>query len=223
MRGCGLCCVVLLLGFSVACSGDDSDASRGSASASGAEPAALALFAPDGDWEVEDPEDHGMDPAALERARDYAFAEGRNTQGVVVVHEDAIVAEWYAEGADQRSWVASWSMAKSFTSALIGIAVSEGDIPSVDEPMTTYYPHWAGTPLHEGTWGDQQVVPQAWVAESLAPSDSLEGYGYQWWLTGNTDDGLPSDTFSARGHDGQFIYVIPSLDLVVVRNGTYIK
>ena len=29
--------------------------------------------------------------------------------------------------------------------------------------------------------------------------------------------------FSAQGHDGQFIYVIPSLDLVVVRNGTYVK
>ena len=29
--------------------------------------------------------------------------------------------------------------------------------------------------------------------------------------------------FSARGHDGQYIYVIPDLDLVVVRNGTYVK
>jgi CubicO group peptidase (beta-lactamase class C family) len=35
--------------------------------------------------------------------------------------------------------------------------------------------------------------------------------------------GVPDDTFAARGHDGQYIYVIPSLDLVVVRNGTYAK
>jgi hypothetical protein len=46
-------------------------------------------------------------------------------------------------------------------------------------------------------------------------------YGFQWWL----DDlpGVPTDTFSAQGHDGQSIHVIPSLDLVVVRSGTYAK
>jgi len=36
-----------------------------------------------------------------------------------------------------------------------------------------------------------------------------------------TSKQLPDDTYSAGGHDGQFVYVIPSLDLVVVRNGTY--
>lgn len=72
-----------------------------------------------------------------------------------------------------------------------------------------------------GAWGDEQVVPEAWVEESLEPAPRSEGsYGHQWWL--HEDEELP-DTFSARGHDGQYIYVIPSLDLVVVRNGTYVK
>jgi CubicO group peptidase (beta-lactamase class C family) len=36
-------------------------------------------------------------------------------------------------------------------------------------------------------------------------------------------DGAPDDTFAAIGHDDQYIYVVPSLDLVVVRNGLYVK
>ena len=73
-----------------------------------------------------------------------------------------------------------------------------------------------------GHVGHEQVVPRAWVEASLTPAPrSDDGYGYQWWL--DKDDRLPDDTFVARGHDGQYIYVIPSLDLVVVRNGHYDK
>jgi CubicO group peptidase (beta-lactamase class C family) len=80
--------------------------------------------------------------------------------------------------------------------------------------------------LQEGRWGDRQVVPSSWVGDSIQPaattSDAGEDlYGYQWWLT--PVDGLPDDMYSALGHNGQSIHVIPSLDLVVVRNGTYVK
>jgi CubicO group peptidase (beta-lactamase class C family) len=43
-----------------------------------------------------------------------------------------------------------------------------------------------------------------------------------WWLQPELE-GVPDDVYSAQGHDGQFIWVIPSLDLVVVRTGTYVK
>lgn len=62
-----------------------------------------------------------------------------------MVHRGEIVAEWYADGADAGSWAASWSVAKSFASALVWIAVDDGLIPGVDEPMTTWFPDWAGT------------------------------------------------------------------------------
>ncbi len=295
-----------------------------------------------------------MNSRTLGWSRVYAFQEGRNTQGVVVIRDGALVAEWYAPGRNQDSWAASWSMAKSFTSALIGIAIEDGLIPSVDEPMTTYYPEWLGTPneaitlrdvlqmasglhwneeydpdagpieeseiiqlvlfhpdelefvagleaesepgtvfnyssgntmllsgviekatgmsvsdyaqqelfgpigidqvewwvdaaghtltyccldmtsrefarmgqlfLNGGTWGDEQVVPADWIAESVTPSPAFANYGYQWWLMGSEYEGIiPEDTYFADGHDGQFIYVIPSLNLVVVRNGIYDK
>ncbi len=292
-----------------------------------------------------------MDATVLDGAREYAFQEGKNTQGVVVTRRGVLVAEWYADGAGPDSYAASWSMAKSFTSALIGIALDEGDIPDVNVSMADYYPSWEGTPhadmklehvlhmasglewsedydlsqardsdvvqlimttespleyvlarpqattpdtlfhyssgdalllsgvvaqatgmsageyaqeklfsrmdiedaewwraktgetltyccldmtsrdfarfgllyLNGGMWNDEQVVPPAWVAASLTPSPLNDEYGYQWWLQDGIDTGLPEGTFAALGHDGQYIYVIPSLELVVVRNGSYVK
>ncbi|MEO6988487.1 MAG: serine hydrolase, partial [Aquihabitans sp.] len=124
------------------------------------------------EWSVEDPADHGMNSDKLEEARSYAFTDGRNTQGVVVVHDGAIVSEWYADGSDQDSWAASWSVAKSFSSALIGIAIDEGKIPSVDEPMTTWYPEWADDERRQVTLRDVlQMAPGLAWNESYDPSD----------------------------------------------------
>jgi CubicO group peptidase (beta-lactamase class C family) len=76
--------------------------------------------------------------------------------------------------------------------------------------------------LDRGRWNGEQVVPESWVEASTTPSPTSDGYGYKWWLTGRTSS-LPDDAFTARGHDGQYIHVIPSLDLVVVRSGLYFK
>ena len=131
----GTAAVVVLAVAAVGCSGGDDggDASADTPSTTAPAPTAAALT----EWEVSIPADEGMDADVLEGARGYAFADGMNTQGVVVVRHGVIVAEWYDEGATEQSWAASWSMAKSFTSALVGIAIEEGKIPSVDEPMTT--------------------------------------------------------------------------------------
>lgn len=304
---------------------------------------------PDDGWAVSTPAAEGMDADGLDALMTYAFADGRNTQGVVVVRNGAIVAERYAPGRDRESWAASWSVGKSVASALIGIAIEEGLIANVDVPLTDYYPEWVGTerdgitlrhvlqqttglawdenydpsgiessdvinivltedspleyvlqrpqatepgaafvyssgnslllsgilaqatgmsageyaqarlfgPLGLGRaswWSDTegttltyccldmrsrdfarfgqlyldngryegaQIVPEAWITESLEASTAFDGYGYQWWLDGNRQSAFPSDTYAAHGHDGQHIFVVPSLDLVVVRNGTY--
>jgi CubicO group peptidase (beta-lactamase class C family) len=77
--------------------------------------------------------------------------------------------------------------------------------------------------LERGQWNGDQVISEAWIDETTTPSPAFEGYGYFWWLIGRTNREIPGDTYAARGVDGQFIYVIPSLDLVVVRNGHYDK
>ncbi|MFX1415433.1 MAG: serine hydrolase domain-containing protein [Promethearchaeota archaeon] len=69
--------------------------------------------------------------------------------------------------------------------------------------------------LNNGTWDNQQILPAEWVEKSVQTSfifSEYSGYGYQWW-TNPTD---AASVYSAQGYAGQFIFVIPSLDMVVV-------
>ncbi len=312
-------------------------------------PGVAASDPPSNGWETTTPASAGMDAAVLDGARDFAFQPGRNTQGVVVVRGGRIVDEWYAPGEGPESWSASWSMAKSVTSALIGIAIEQGRIASVDEPLSTWFPEWAGTAkgaitlqdalhmesgldwnedynvsaiersdiirmglsadqldyarsrpiaappgtrfhyssgdtmllsgvlqaatgmpadefarrylfdplgirqvewwrdaeghtltyccldmpsrdfarigllyLRGGNWNGTQVLAESWVRASFEPTeDSDGGYGNMWW-TGTMPE-VEGRIYYAVGFDGQWTYVIPSLDLVVVRNGDYTK
>jgi CubicO group peptidase (beta-lactamase class C family) len=303
------------------------------------------------DWPVGAPEDHGFDPAALAHA--VAVAEAEGSYCLLIVKDGVLVSESYWAGRDATSADASFSLAKSYTSTLVGIALERGDIAGLDQSASDYLPAWQGTDheaitirhlvsmtsglawsafsdyvsmvtfaedhtafalaidvaeppgsswvyhnggvqilepllanathmsmeqyaeqhlwsklgmsaswgkdpsgnetayanvlascrdharfgylfLRNGRWGDEQVVPEAWVAEALSPSqEHNRAYGFLWWLNGETpaidafgepwEYGLvpfaPPDLFAARGFGNQFIDVIPSLDLVVVRTG----
>lgn len=78
--------------------------------------------------------------------------------------------------------------------------------------------------LHQGLWEEGQVVPAAWVAVSTmehVAESRHGGYGYHWWL--QKPDFLSRfglarfvPVFDARGYGGQFIFVVPSRDMVVV-------
>ncbi len=74
--------------------------------------------------------------------------------------------------------------------------------------------------LKGGSWNGKQIVPAGWVAASTQDSGVLQGkplyYGYLWWGK-NCNPG--SQDFSAVGNFGQFVYVSPDRNLVIVRNG----
>ena len=74
--------------------------------------------------------------------------------------------------------------------------------------------------LDRGRWGDRQIVPWEWVDASTQPRAtsrwSGRGYGYLWWLRPADERGA----YNASGHGGQYIYVSPLWDLVVVVNST---
>lgn len=73
--------------------------------------------------------------------------------------------------------------------------------------------------LHEGRWKDKQIIPSKWLEESIAPSqDQNKTYGYLWWnnATGKWP-GVPKDAYAALGRWDNDILIVPSLDLVVVR------
>jgi len=79
--------------------------------------------------------------------------------------------------------------------------------------------------LHGGRWGSRQIVPKGWVRDALqahVQGPSPFSYGYQWWMMPVTLTGqLPAalDVVFARGWGGQFIMLVPALDMVVVSTG----
>jgi len=78
-----------------------------------------------------------------------AFLDETQTTGLLVVQDDAIVHERYFRGAGASSTLTSFSVAKSFVSALVGAAIDEGTIASVDVPVSEIAPALRGTP-YEG-------------------------------------------------------------------------
>ena len=69
-----------------------------------------------------------------------------------------------------------------------------------------------------GLWGERRLIPQAWIDVLREPASMLNastGYTYQWWLMSSPDDAQRFIPY-ADGYGGQFIFVIPRLDLVVV-------
>lgn len=293
-----------------------------------------------------------------------SYLAENKTQAFIVIQDDTVLYEKYFNGTERDSIVTSFSVAKSFGSALIGIAIGEGYIGSVDDPITKYLPELAardarfeditirdllmmssgiryeefpffngddgktyyypdlreaalketeitGEPgqefhynnyhplligmiieratgrtvseyleekiwqpigmefdgswsidsdksgfekmesginaraidfakfgrlyLNGGEWQGSQVIPAEWVAESTLPDESRDsdeyynddfgqsvyesgvGYYKYMWYGKRRDDG--SRDFYAEGNLGQFIYVSPAKDLIIVRNG----
>ena len=67
------------------------------------------------------------------------------TDGLIILHNNKTLYEEYWNGNNRYSKHISWSVAKSFLSALIGIAIDEGLIDSIDDPTTKYLPEFKGT------------------------------------------------------------------------------
>ena len=68
------------------------------------------------------------------------------THAFIVIRDDKLLYEDYFNGYQRDSICVSRSVAKSFTSALVGIAIQDGFIKSVDDPITNYLPELKGQP-----------------------------------------------------------------------------
>jgi CubicO group peptidase (beta-lactamase class C family) len=90
-----------------------------------------------------------------------------------------------------------------------GITIGWGDLYLMPHDMAKIGQLY----LDGGVWGSQRIVTADWVAESTrqqVPAFTLEdGYGYQWWID---HDGI----YMALGYRGQFIFIVPERQLVVV-------
>lgn len=289
----------------------------------------------------------GIDLIKLNTALQYAFKDTvgcKGTFAVAIAYKDQLIAEKYAPGFSDKNRFLSWSMAKSFTQALVGILVKEGKLDikkpaniaawkndarskitienlmhmnsglewnedygnlsdvtimlHKEQDMAAYtylkksvlrpdsvwsyssgatnvvsylvrqaigndadyfafprkelfnpigmrsavfevdpsgtftgssylyasmrdYVRFGLLYLHKGNWLGQQILPEGWTDYTMQPAAGSNGeYGSFFWLNQSGDyPDVPSDLYMCRGHDGQYIYIVPSLDLVVVRTG----
>ena len=303
------------------------------------------------DWKTGDPADHGMNAARLQAAASFAGEE--ESQCMIVAKDGVIVGEWYW-GITPDTKVKNWSVAKSYASTVVGAAIDDGYLDSLESPIADYVEQWQGTDkevvtihdmlsmssglrfglfrdnvlmalsgnmtrralnnrltndpgelweynnhtvqvaepllraatgmnpqdyaaerlwepmgmdvrweedrqgqaamymntkascrdqlkfgymyLRQGCWNGEQLLSREFVETATSPSTEMnQGYGYWWWLNGGTPTldsvtfeahpegmlhpGAPEDNFCAVGLGNQFIEVMPSLDMVVVRIG----
>lgn len=81
--------------------------------------------------------------------------------------------------------------------------------------------------LNDGIWNNEEIFPRGWVKYTSTPTPKSEKgkYGAQFWLNaGNKTEGakwedLPKNIFHTSGFESQYVFVIPSKDLVIVRLG----
>jgi CubicO group peptidase (beta-lactamase class C family) len=103
---------------------------------------------PEPDWVPEPPEQHGLDPAGLQTAAQLAEAAGSGC--LVITRHGVIVGEWYWDGWAQGTQTPVFSVTKSITSALVGIAADE-QLLAIDDWASDYITEWAGTESEELT------------------------------------------------------------------------
>lgn len=92
---------------------------------------------PGDQWAMTSAENVGMRPEDIRQLFDLSF-EDPATQGVALFKRGQLVDERYADGFNQDSLATSWSMAKSFYAALIGISIDRGEINSLDDKVSHY-------------------------------------------------------------------------------------
>jgi len=82
--------------------------------------------------------------------------------------------------------------------------------------------------LDDGAFEGERILPENWrdyVSDPSGPQPqgSQWGYGAGWWTfrrpEGNAFEGIPDDAFAARGNRGQYVVVVPSRNVVIVRRG----
>jgi CubicO group peptidase (beta-lactamase class C family) len=275
---------------------------------------------------------------AVERAFGGGYGEGSNTTAVLILQNDRLAGEWYAQGFGVDIPQRTWSVGKSLAGTIIGAAVHRGEAdvnapaaiadwsrpgdpraaitldqlmrmasgltsdtagnrtdalyfggvgideqaptwPLIAPPGTRYryanndtllavmaiaptfarhppadlfrrlgmYDTWAETDwrgnymlssqvwttardlarfgrlyLNDGVVDGERILPEGWrdyVSRPSGPQPTGEqGYGATFWLF-NKSEGIPADAISANGNRGQYVIIVPSRNIVIVRRG----
>ena len=99
------------------------------------------LYFPSNEWKIVTPESQNINSAKVQKIIDLSFLD-QSTLGVVIIKNGKIIGEKYADGYSDISHGTSWSMAKSYYAALIGISIEKGEIDSLDDNVGKYLDYY---------------------------------------------------------------------------------
>jgi hypothetical protein len=129
-----------------------------------------------------------------------ASLEEMGTQAFIVIQDDVVLYERYFGDFDGEAIGTSFSVAKSYVSALVGIAIEEGAIHSVDDPITDYLPELRDQRSRHRLRQTRAAVPRGGLVERGAGRPSRLGRGFDPPVRRPARGLLP-------GHDGAAVRV----------------
>jgi CubicO group peptidase (beta-lactamase class C family) len=129
------------------------------------------------------------------------YFERARTTGLIVLKDGKIVYERYRLGADAQSLFTSWSMSKSFTATLVGFAIGDGLIASVDDPIDRYVPGlkgsgYAGVPI-------KAVLQMSSGVDFVEDYDRAESDSNVLWASTIAYNTKPVTDFLAKARSGK--------------------
>jgi CubicO group peptidase (beta-lactamase class C family) len=162
--------------------------------------AGMTGLAADFEWPQDPPEKHGMSREALDRWRDRLAAH--NTRALLVVRNDKIVYEWYAQGEDVNKKQGTASLAKAIVGGnSLMVALEDGKM-KVDDKASLYIPAWRNHPQKNLITIRQLATHTAGIED--AEQDNIEhmkipGWKGAFWRR-------EPDPFSIAVHDAPVIF-----------------
>ena len=152
------------------------------------------------------------------------WTAARAVTGLVVLKDGAMVHESYYQGTSPEDRRISWSVAKSYLSALFGVVLAEGFIDSLDDPVTKYAPSLKGTAYNDATIRNVLRMSSGVTFDEdyLDYNSDINRMGRVIALGGTMDgfaEGL-SETFVAPGTQWQYVSIDTHILGMVIRGAT---
>jgi len=148
----------------------------------------------------------------------------RDVTALVILKDGQIVYESYFKGTDPEDRRVSWSVAKSYLSALLGILLDEGQIASLDDQVTQYAPSLVGT-AYEGATIRNVLNMASGVTfdeDYLDKGSDINRMGRVIALGGELDEFTASlkQTFAEPGTQWQYVSIDTHVISMVIRGAT---
>lgn len=118
----------------------------------------------------------GLDPVRLEAAVGWAMEQG--TDSLLIVRGDCIAAETYARGASAEQPQEVYSITKAMTAVLLGMALEQGVIESLDLRASHYFPEWGSAPRNQVTLRHLATMTSGLVDPGASVPAGLDPFAY---------------------------------------------